>query len=411
MWTGQFAKRHNISQSTIGFYIKQGLLAPAIVNGRYDFRESDDLDMQLIAELKRLQFNLEDISVAVTQFRIFKDSVAPADQRLLSMFIYKRMELLEEQARLQSSLTFLEQTICMMQERENAREAKTQVNGLDIRFLPLLNCPCGKRLTMNLEQIESGQIRNASLSCTCGYNAVIENGILINPKGECLPTPPVYTYFHPDEEMTGEMRNYLYHLYRQMESMLSDSSCNGKVILETHIGNSSFLLQKAKVLSPSSLYIFCDPQYEVIAREKKLLDALDRQLNTMCIVSNYQVFPLERGCVDFIIDYFQNTSFDLFTDGFVFPRWKRYLHQGSKLIGVFIDIPHNSRSAVKFKAIHPDCTPNMHSFEDFKHSLKEHGFVIEQLYQPDPLSRSYHPWHYPGDKLHYYCYCARLEKP
>ena len=52
MWTGQFAKRHNISQSTIGFYIKQGLLAPAIVNGRYDFRESDDLDMQLIAELK-----------------------------------------------------------------------------------------------------------------------------------------------------------------------------------------------------------------------------------------------------------------------------------------------------------------------------------------------------------------------
>lgn len=411
MWTGQFAKRHQVSQSTVGFYIKQGLLAPVIVNGRYDFRESDDLDMQMIADLKRLQFSLEDISAIVTEFRLSKDSVLSGDHHLLTMFTQKRMELLDQQARLQASLTFLEHTMDMMKESAGARREKKAVQGLDVRFLPLLYCPCGSRLNVKLESIENGQILNAALSCPCGYNAVIEDGILINPKGECLPTPPVYTYLHPYEEMTSEMRNYLFHLYSWMESQLSSCGCRGKVILETHIGNSSFLLQKAKVLSTDALYIFCDPQYEVVAQEKQLLDALNRQLSAMCIVSNYQVFPLARGCVDYIIDYFQNTSFDLFTDGFVFPRWKRYLHQGSRLIGTFIDIPHGSRSAVKFKAIHPGSTPNMHSLEDFKHSLREHGFVIEDIFQPEPVKQSYHPWHCQGDKLQYYCYCARLEKP
>ncbi len=111
MKTGQFAQKHGVTQSMVGFYIKQGLLLPTVINGRYDFKDADDEDMLVISNLKRWQFSLEDICSILTQIRLKKDSADPSSQKLLAMLVQKRREILEERAKINSSLLTLDKTI------------------------------------------------------------------------------------------------------------------------------------------------------------------------------------------------------------------------------------------------------------------------------------------------------------
>lgn len=75
--TGQFAKMANVSERTIRYYDKIGLLKPSFVmeNGYRQYSEKDFIKLQKILALKHLGFSIEDIFPMVTSNQKFEDSL------------------------------------------------------------------------------------------------------------------------------------------------------------------------------------------------------------------------------------------------------------------------------------------------------------------------------------------------
>ncbi len=195
-----------------------------------------------------------------------------------------------------------------------------------------------------------------------------------------------------------------------MEKMLHKSSLKNKLILETYIGNYSYLIRKAKSIDPDALYVLSDLSYETIIREKSRLDNLNRPINVLNILCNHLELPLEKGSVDYIIDCFHNSCFGLSYDSFLFPLWKPYLHEHSRIIGIFLGLDPGCASRKKTMELYPNSCHDIHNFQAFKQTLVQHGFVVEETYTLDPLFSSSFQWHVPGEKLHFYCYSARLQR-
>ena len=78
--TGQFAKLANVSERTVRYYDKIGLLKPSFVmeNGYRQYSDLDLLKLQKILSLKHLGFSIEEIFVE----GCFKKSESNAEFKL-----------------------------------------------------------------------------------------------------------------------------------------------------------------------------------------------------------------------------------------------------------------------------------------------------------------------------------------
>lgn len=75
--TGEFAKMANVSQRTIRYYDKIGLLKPSFImeNGYRQYSEKDFIKLQKIIALKHLGFSIEDIFPMVNNDQKLEDSL------------------------------------------------------------------------------------------------------------------------------------------------------------------------------------------------------------------------------------------------------------------------------------------------------------------------------------------------
>ena len=75
--TGQFAKLANVSQRTIRYYDKIGLLKPSCIleNGYRQYSEKDFIRLQKIITLRNLDFSIEDIFSMMSSEETLKDSL------------------------------------------------------------------------------------------------------------------------------------------------------------------------------------------------------------------------------------------------------------------------------------------------------------------------------------------------
>lgn len=75
--TGQFAKMANVSERTIRYYDKIGLLKPSFImeNGYRQYSEKDFIKLQKIIALKHLGFTIEDIFPVVNNNQNIKESL------------------------------------------------------------------------------------------------------------------------------------------------------------------------------------------------------------------------------------------------------------------------------------------------------------------------------------------------
>ena len=74
--TGKFAKLANVTERTIRYYDKIGLLKPSFVlsNGYRQYTDSDLLKLQKILSLKHLGFSIEEIFPIVLEDQDIKES-------------------------------------------------------------------------------------------------------------------------------------------------------------------------------------------------------------------------------------------------------------------------------------------------------------------------------------------------
>lgn len=368
MRIGKVSELYHISVDNLYYYINYGLLVPPRPKGQYHFDSQTLRDLELILELKALNFSLQEIHRILSIYRILEPTGTEDITELIRIFTDKRSACLEEAGRLEQVARILDSKILELTSRRISSET---ARGLPVRMLDLLRCPnCGGAFSisganMNLQDIYSGAV-----SCSCGYHITIENGILITPnKNTSL-------YDKPDlkrelyKDLPPKLISRFQLSYNWMCDKLAENPLKDKVVLESYVNAWFFLHNHLEYLDPSSRYIVVDKYPETLLMYKKLIEQQNTKLDILYIADSSTEFPLKKECIDLNIDFFSINEHNFYHHSFLVDRLLPYMKQDSALLGTyfyFADAPKSHRALME---LYPESSPQNFSLNYFKKSLR-----------------------------------------
>lgn len=105
MRIGEFCKRFRVSEDTIRYYIKMGILVPDTQNRQYRFDTSSEADMEMILRLKSEGFTLREIHRIVSLYRL-SQFAAPEDKaQLEDIYLAKQTELIGRRRQVEAAVS------------------------------------------------------------------------------------------------------------------------------------------------------------------------------------------------------------------------------------------------------------------------------------------------------------------
>ena len=138
MKISEFSNKSNVSEQTIRFYIKKGLLIPLHTSYQYSFSEQDLKDLRYIQSCKRMGFSLEETLRILSLHRVASLHGPKEVSYLLNILQRKRTELEKAQEALKDSIQELSRSI---EEYQLKISNPVRTSGMPLSFLDLLECP------------------------------------------------------------------------------------------------------------------------------------------------------------------------------------------------------------------------------------------------------------------------------
>ena len=369
MRIGAFSKQFAISPETVRYYVNKGLLCPIIKNDRYDFKENDKYDMQLLLRLKSFRFSIGEIHKLLSLRRLSNfDSQNELDD-YIDILVEQKNKLQHEKHQLQGIINSLQDEIGNSSGKHSF--CAKRKNGVPLVFLQLLACPvCGGSLRLNNCSIEKDQILSGALSCECGFEAVIQNGILIGPPGK------ISKYDWPDVErncyrlMNPTLVSYMQKAYHWLLDRIGQCDMDGKVILEDFVNNYCFCHANFEYMPPKALYIISDKYPEIVTIYKGLIDKLGLESKVLYIAAASNMLPLKDGCVDMYIDFDSANEYALYHKGYSIDALARYLRRESYAAGSFFSFKANSSAKKELYRQFPESWEHSYDIAYFKRYLR-----------------------------------------
>lgn len=331
MRIGKFAEKLNITQDTIRFYIKRGLLVPSKSAGQYKFSEADCKDLERILELKEMHFSLTEIQKIITYQRLTGSNTEEFRKLYLSLLEEKNRKVSNELIRYNKLNNSLRDKIHKIkaEELEDTHELGFPINALD-----LLSCPsCQEDLILSEGVIEKSMVMDANILCRCGYVATIRDGIFIDEKtirtklihGKPMPTKEEYW-----ETASHRYINFLYQGMASMIEMINKHSSKPRFILELENCVGFFLMQYINHLPPKTTYILIDYDLERITKLKKNLEMYYDHKNFVFLCCDIQNLPIVKDAIDVAIDFWLTNDYAQTSNEFLPDRALKFLkHKGS----------------------------------------------------------------------------------
>ena len=179
MRIGAFSEQFGLSPETIRYYVNKGLLSPMIKNDRYDFKENDIDDMQLLLRLKSFKFSIVEIHRLLSLRRLSGFDSPNELSDYINILVDHKKKLQREKRELQGIISLLQDEIGSSSGKHSFNAKRK--NGVPLQFPPISRLPlCKENLSPESNcSIEKDQILSGTLNCECGFSAVIKNGILI----------------------------------------------------------------------------------------------------------------------------------------------------------------------------------------------------------------------------------------
>lgn len=330
MRIGKFAEKLNITQDTIRFYIKRGLLVPSKTAGQYRFSEADCKDLERILELKEMHFSLTEVQKIITYQRLTGSNTEEFRKLYLSLLEEKNKKVSHELIRYNKLNNSLRDKIHKIkaEELEDTLEL-----GFPISALDLLSCPtCQEDLMLSEGVIEKSMIMDANFLCGCGYVATVRDGIFIDEKtirpklihGKPMPTKEEYW-----ETASHRYINFLYQGMASMIEMINKHSTKPRFILELENCVGFFLMQYIKDLSPKTTYILTDYDLERITKLKKSLEMYYDHKNFIFLCCDIQNLPIVRDSIDVTVDFWLTNDYAQTFNEFLPEKALKFLkHKG-----------------------------------------------------------------------------------
>ncbi len=310
MKIGKFAEKHQVTQDTVRFYIEKGLLVPVKKDTQYYFSDIDSNNMERIKELKELGFSLSEIQRIFSFQRIGGANSDLAIGVLLELLREKRDKVLEELERYKKLNLSLDQWIHKLQE---ARSKEEKVLGLPLGALSLLQCPCcHEPLSFSNGIIDRNMIIDSHISCNCGYEASVSQGIFVDPKAvrkKLLNGKPMPSKEEFIESADLSFINFIHKAMAKLIECIVKNSGSYKHILELSNCGGFFLLQYIDYLPSDSVYVLIDYDLNRLMQVKRNLEKYHKHKNYLFLCCNVNELPIKKATFDLIVDCFMTRHY------------------------------------------------------------------------------------------------------
>lgn len=409
MKIGDFAKKFSTNANTVRYYVNAGLLIPERHNSQYRFTRQCEEDMALIRLLKQFDFSIPEIHELLSLKRLSNLSAKDDIADYLDILEHKRGVLKAEISRLEQATDELEKYTESIRRLGDLQAVKAKKLGVPLEFMRILCCPsCESALNLTDAQVVGGQIMNAGVSCACGYQAVIKNGMFITNGRDIseLDSPDVDRKFYKDLPLSWV--TLFERSYNWMFNRMKGMRLGGKVMLENHI-NCYFFLYRYIVmqsLDQGDYYIISDKYPEMVALYKELIEQQNLDVKILFLADSSFKYPIRKNCVDIYVDYCSTNEYSIFnTKNQLFDIVMPYLKPNADVLGTYFYFDHNSASHAHLLREYPICLPQNYYIEHLESVVKSHPLRLlcqEELGYVDEAgsaNRNF-TFHVAGDRMY-----------
>lgn len=405
MRIGQVSKKYNISIDNLYYYINYGLLVPQRPSSQYVFDAQTIKDLEMVLELKEMNFTLKEIHKILSLYRISGLAVPQDIEDLKKIYGAKLHGLRLEQQRAEKNIVNLEQKIAQLSAMLPDEQPST---GLPITMLDYLCCPCcGNSFSMENVRMDLKYIFSGDLQCECGYRAAIDDGILLTPNKnqDLYDTPDLERKLYKD--LPPSLISLFQRSYNWMVSKLERMELAGKVVLETYINAWFFLHNHQHHMDPAGKYIVIDKYPEMLRMYKGLMEQQGYGLDILFIADSSTNFPLRQGCVDLNIDYFAVNEHNFYHNSFLYDELEPYLKKDAQMLGTYFYFENGKKSMENLLREYP--TASMDNFDLSCFLQHMNSKIIEQEdlgYSTSSGANIGFSFHHEGERMYLRSYLA-----
>ncbi len=380
MKIGEFSRKYNVNTTTVRYYIERALLTPERKNNQYVFDEICMKEMEKIQLYKSYRLSLSEIELLFSLEKTYKAKDETAIQAIIDILSEKKRALEEERDSIDKVMEKLDESIRMWSSvrPETSREA---VLGIPFYFIPYMTCPkCGRAFRLESVDISENLIIRGDLRCSCGYEANIEDGIIMCD-GYMEDTPfKIFNNVDLVQSLTDEHsdnfrmlmdKTYIW-MYQHISMVLKDK----RFILAGPF-TSNFVLRYCEDFGEDTLIIIVDPSLKKIKKMRKYMEDFD--FRTVYIAGNVDNIPLKKGCVDIYIDDYSVTNSIFTYNKSIYSQVAPLLKRGGMAIGIFCDYTTAPKTLENFKKDHPDFIPSRMNLNTVRNDIISNGMKIEEV--------------------------------
>ena len=395
MKIGKLSTLCDISIDTIRYYMKIGLLLPKMQGSMLDFTQREIDDLEHIKKLKYFGFNLKEIQY-IFSLKNLSNWIEPDTMNEYVYLLQKREEEIE------LVVQEKQQTVQLIREEIDKvssifQETNLKI-GVPIMALQYLACPnCQAALSIEQAKITNKYIFSGELSCICGYQAKIEDGIVVTKNQYIGDSDKADLKRQLYRDLSDDFYNYFRTCSDLILNQISHISPAPKVVLEANINGYFFLYQHFKTLPNDCLYIIVDKFPEMLAMYKALIELLNLDLNILFIADASTNYPIKNKCVDLLVSFFgENEHLFYHQDAYIVDT-EKYYAPGYHVLGAFMAYKQHAQSRVNLKEKYPQSSFNVHDFEYLQNTFSaiyDKNFTYKRigdvLKSPDKYSFSCH---------------------
>ncbi|MCI6886483.1 MAG: MerR family transcriptional regulator [Lachnospiraceae bacterium] len=409
MKIGRFAAVCNVSTDTIRYYIQENLLFPRKNGTQWEFTNKDLDDFSRIQELKQMRFSIRETQAAL-QLERMSNLIEAATIDEYETILHEKKRILEkEQEELTASMTLLDKELGRTEQMR--RIHKKGHGGVPLSSVSLLTCPeCRKQLNIVDASISFSYITEGTLSCSCGYQARIRDGIVC--------TGHLYEGHHD----TPDLKRELYHdtgreweicMQKGTERMLEEirqTDLHRKVVFEANINGFFFTYHFLKQLPHDNLFIFVDKYEEVLRMYKNYMEILYSDLNVLYIADASEHYPLKDNCIDVQLGIMGENEYAFYHRHHQIFDLSSQLKQSCEIIGLYSSCPKTSATMQQMKKRYPEGSERQYHISNLEEDYRACGYQMELTHIGDVLHTiKHHSYcaHVDGEPLSVYVYHAK----
>lgn len=408
MRISEFAKKFDLSTSTIRYYINQGLLMPDKKKDQYDFGAECISDIEKLLRYKQCRLSLEEIQQLffLEKASRFRDEVSVNAWK--DILLNKKKELHKEQEDLAHCLRSLEEELCNAPfDRENILKEF----GVPLSFLPYLYCPdCGEPLKLQSASLSSGLVYNGELQCDCGYKASICNGMI--QCADSVEDSPLKAFKNVDsvitmmDEFSPSYRMLLEKTYLWFYNQIAGKADVPQVVLAGPF-SFNFMLKYLEKLDRDNIYIFIDPSRKRIRKMQQYFQS-QKRYHMVFIAGTAARIPVKKHSVDVYIDDYSTVNSLFVYNDFGIEALTSLLKYSGKVYGIFTKYHKAPKMLHSFKQVHPDFSPEKMTMSSLKSKWAVAGMpvTVEKIIGETITDGEPHPHDIAGEILEVCGYMA-----